>query len=288
MQPLPLVPPGAVAVGEGVAFFEDDCSGAVFVWGRASFTWSSSDTAGRRLAAVQLGETSAATQRETAAAFSVDETTLWRWRDAYSKNGVVAILDEKKGPKRRSVLTDEKLAEIVELRRKNKTFREIAAEAGVSARSAHRASLGLLAPGGDGVTGTDEEALEPLALPADRSAERVAARLGVLAEAKPVVAEGSHLPFVGALVALPALAATGLLDAAEAVYGAGQRVKGASRSAFYGIRSLLLSIVVRPAARRGEGRGYDSPRPRRDRPPPRPRPGARGAPAPGAHGRTRL
>ena len=57
-----------------------------------------------------------------------------------------------------------------------------------------------------------------------------------------MICEGSSLAFVGALVILPALALTGLLDTAVAVYGAGRKVKGSTRAAFYGIRSLLLSI----------------------------------------------
>ena len=44
MQPLPLVPPGSVAVAEGVAFLEDDAgTGTVFVWGQACFTWNATD-----------------------------------------------------------------------------------------------------------------------------------------------------------------------------------------------------------------------------------------------------
>src|SRR5487761_1658562 len=241
MQPLPLVPPGAVPLTEGGALIEDGEEGAVFVWGRASFTWSRADTASRRLAAVQLVGTGAATSRAVAGAFFVNETTLWRWRQEYASGGVEALLDEKKGPKRPSVLTEDKVAEIVALRAEGKTFEEIAEATGVSAKSAHRASLGAprppapQPPAGGG--------LEPLAAPPKRTAEREAARRGLLAEAAPVICEGSHLPFIGSLVVLPALAATGLLDAAQAVYGAGRQVGGSVRAAFYGIRALMLSIV---------------------------------------------
>ena len=77
MQPLPLVPPGSVAVAEGVAFLEDDAgTGTVFVWGQACFTWDATDPGARRLAAVQLVTTRAASQRQVARAFSVNETTL--------------------------------------------------------------------------------------------------------------------------------------------------------------------------------------------------------------------
>jgi transposase-like protein len=117
MQPLPLVPPGSIAAAEGVAFLEDDAgTGTVFVWGQACFTWDATDPGARRLAAVQLVTTRAASQRQVARAFSVNETTLWRWRSDYSEGGLSALLPEPLGPKRPSKLTSEKIAEIKRLR----------------------------------------------------------------------------------------------------------------------------------------------------------------------------
>ena len=66
MQPLPLVPSGSVLITDGVALLEDEQGGVVFIWGRASFSWSRSDSASRRLAAVQLVATGAASQRQAA------------------------------------------------------------------------------------------------------------------------------------------------------------------------------------------------------------------------------
>ena len=107
MQPLPLVPPGSIAVAEGVAFLEDDAgTGTVFVWGQACFTWDATDPGARRLAAVQLVTTGAASQRQVARAFSVNETTLWRWRSDYSEGGLSGLLPEPLGPKRVSGLCD--------------------------------------------------------------------------------------------------------------------------------------------------------------------------------------
>jgi hypothetical protein len=65
----------------------------------------------------------------------------------------------------------------------------------------------------------------------------------MLGEAAPVICEGGSLPFVGSLVILPALVATGLLEAAASVYGLGRAVAGVKRAAFYGLRSLVLCVV---------------------------------------------
>ncbi|MGH8574813.1 MAG: putative transposase, partial [Gammaproteobacteria bacterium] len=51
-----------------------------------------------------------------------------------------------------------------------------------------------------------------------------------------MICEGASLPLAGALVILPALAATGLVGAAAGLYATG-------RAAFYGLRSLLLATV---------------------------------------------
>lgn len=251
VQPLPLVPAGAVPVSDGVAFMEDDeGAGALFVWGQAVWTWGAEDPGARRLAAVQLVIAKAATQRQVAAAFAVNETTVWRWRASYEASGMEALLTEKKGPKRPSKLTEDKVAEIVALRREGHSLAEVAALSGVSTDSVRRASGAVHRP----LVGErpSTAALTPLARPIPRDTERQAARAGMLDEAAPKLTEGASLPFAGALVILPALVATGLLEVAAAVYGAGRFVAGRRRSAFYGLRSLLLSVVF--AALLGEPR----------------------------------
>ncbi len=207
MQPLPLVPPGSIAVAEGVAFLEDAAGiGTVFVWGQACFTWDATDPGARRLAAVQLVATRAASQRQVARAFSVNETTLWRWRSDYAEGGLSSLLPEPLGPKRPSKLTSEKIAEIRKLRGSGASLLEVARATGVSTASVARATASI-APLVPLAPKMKEHRLVPLAKPADRSAEREAARRGLLAEAAPVICEGSSLAFVGALVILPALAA---------------------------------------------------------------------------------
>ena len=67
--------------------------------------------------------------------------------------------------------------------------------------------------------------------------ERALARWGLLGEgAEPVFTAGSRYPLAGLLLALPALEAAGLLDAATEVYG---RLK----DGFYGLTATLLTLV---------------------------------------------
>jgi len=70
-----------------------------------------------------------------------------------------------------------------------------------------------------------------------RDGERALARFGLLGEgAAPVFAPGAKYPLAGLLLALPALAETGLAQTARGVYG---RLK----NGFYGLEMLLVTLV---------------------------------------------
>jgi len=261
MQPLPLAPAGSVMIGDGVAFAEETSgSGGIFVWGQPTWSWDASDPGARRLAAVQVVNAALCRQRDVADAFGVNETTIWRWREDYAGGGMGALLPIPHGPKRPTKLTEAKVAEIRALRDAGKTLAEVAAATGVSTFSVRRATGATPmqpAPSDLDLQADDEEVEEAaaaeevevagelvaLAKPAERTTERAAACGGVLDEAAPVICEGASLPLVGSLLILPALAATGLVEAATAVYGAGRKVRGVHRSAFYGLRSLILCVV---------------------------------------------
>ena len=235
---------GSIAVAPGVDLHEDAEGGVVFLWGMAAWCWGSGDRAARRLAAVQLVETASANQRQVAVAFGADETTLWRWKSDYRAHGVAGLAPLAKGPKGPSKLSLDKVAEIVAARGEGASMEEVAARVGVSLNSVSRAlrsqtttaSAPPPVPVGGGGDDEPSAGLEPLARPEPRSAERQAARAGLLPEAPPRITEGASLPLAGALVILPALAATGLVEAAGQIYTR-------TRSAFYGLRSLVLAVV---------------------------------------------
>jgi transposase len=242
--PLSLHPVGSVPIADGIALLEDDSgNGSVFVWGQVVSAWDASDPGARRLCAVQLVNADAANQRAVAAAFGVNETTVWRWRAEYSAGGTAALLAKVHGPKGPSKLTEEKRSEIRQLRARGLTLAQVAETSGVSTDTVRRAIAGVDAPVVVDAPVESDHGLVALNPPAPRGAERQAARRGVLEEAAPVITEGASLPLVGSLVILPALFATGLLEVATSVYGQGRRVVGVTRAAFYGLRSLLLCVV---------------------------------------------
>ena len=70
----------------------------------------------------------------------------------------------------------------------------------------------------------------------DRSCDRLLACLGLLDDAAPLFGEGSSVPAVGVLLALPCLIESGLLQISRKLYGE-------IGPAFYGLRTTLLTLL---------------------------------------------
>ena len=144
---LPVTRGGSLRVADGVTFTEDDeGSGSVFLWGRATWRWDAGDRVARRLAAVQLVETKAARQRQVAAAFRVNEDSLILWRGEYAAHGVAGLASRRPGPKGPSKLTQSKHAEIGALRAEGLTLAAVAERVGVSTDTVRRALAGAPRP----------------------------------------------------------------------------------------------------------------------------------------------
>lgn len=73
--------------------------------------------------------------------------------------------------------------------------------------------------------------------PADRSGDRLLARMGLLNDATPLFGDHEELPRAGVLLAVPVLLAHGGLD----VFG---RLFGSIGPAFYGLRTTVLSLIL--------------------------------------------
>ena len=88
----------------------------------------------------------------------------------------------------------------------------------------------------------DSEDSEPLPMSLDRDAsdrsfDRQLAYLGLLDDAAPIFRDGSRVPGVGVLLALPCLLHSGLLRISRTLYGA-------IGPAFYGLRTTLLTLLL--------------------------------------------
>ena len=73
--------------------------------------------------------------------------------------------------------------------------------------------------------------------PADRGVDRLLASMGLLDDAPPVFAAGQNVPRAGVLLAMPALVQSGVFEVAEEIYGS-------IGPAFYGLRTILVTMVL--------------------------------------------
>jgi prepilin-type processing-associated H-X9-DG protein len=73
--------------------------------------------------------------------------------------------------------------------------------------------------------------------PADRSADRLLASLGLIDDAPPLFGCGHGIPRAGVLLAIPALVQSGIFDCAQKIYGS-------IGPAFYGLRTSLLTLLL--------------------------------------------
>ncbi len=268
-QVLPLLPGDAVAIGPLAGLVQTEAGGVVFVCGLATFAFTDDDVLGRRLAAVQLVETKIASVGAVTAGFGITQATLWRWRQAFTAQGVAGLVPAKVGPKGPSKLTEEVIARIQALDADGLTLAAVAEQTGVSTATV-RVALGRKAgswtgeaqPAPDDAgpdTGeevfperaesgheevADDEKVEHggshtlpvLPVPVPRTGERALARAGLLSEAPVVFTPGAHLPLAGLLLVLPTLESTGLLVAFESVYAR-------LRDGFYGLVSIILTML---------------------------------------------
>ena len=276
--PLMLVPAGAVQIGEIAALVEDETGGRVFIRGELVFAWNAGDELGRRLAAVQLVAIKGARAVRVAEGFGINTETLRRWGHAAANDGIAALVPGRRGPKGPSRLSPAVVADIRARRRGGASLRAIATAVGVSEATVRRAlPTPKPAPEHDettptstddagsddvddvdddagsdhsddgddpGTSGADQGAEDDLPLlppPADREAERAAARWGKLPHAEAVFTPAARVPLAGLLLAIPALQATGLLSCATTVFGC-------LPNGFYGLDTMLIEAVLRALA----------------------------------------
>jgi transposase len=218
--------------------------GGVFLRGDLVFAWDAGDESGRWLAAVQLVRIGAASRTNVAAAFGVNRESVRRWANIFAEQGTAGLVPERRGPKGPSKMTQAKRERIIELRAGEASYDRIAAEVGVSATSVRRVLADQIPqeepeaasdPVPSGAAPTLAE-LPVLGEPTRRGGERVAAWL--LAGAPPVFTGCARVPLAGLFLALPGVAASGLLDCAEQVYCG-------LPNGFYGLESMLVEGVLR-------------------------------------------
>lgn len=246
---LPVIPEGSEPINGVVAVLRHEGWVAYFASGVPLFTHREKDDAGERIAAVQLMELGLVRQDELSAALGINRSTLYRQQCKLRQDGVLGVVDQKRGPHGPHRFTAEKRQRVEQLRARGVSIRQAARTIGVSEGIVRHALR-------SGELGTRPEPVEPATVamvgPGERSArdaraeggvavqrhtERALARLGQMVEAPAQFTAAESVRYGGALLALPAFVALGLLDAGAQVYGS-------LKNGFYGLRATLLALAL--------------------------------------------
>ncbi len=242
---LPVPPGGAKEINAVVAVVREQGQVAYFASGVPVFVHAEDDLVGRRIAAVQLMALGLARQDELSAGLAVNRSTLYRQHRKLTTEGVLGVVDGKRGPRGPHRFTADKRQRAALLLGEGQSIRQAAEQVGVTEGTIRHAlrrgellaaearpSGALAGPG----MRSERDARAPGGVAVKRHAERALARVGQLAEAAPEFVEAEGVRYGGALLGLPALLALGVLDAGEQTYGA-------LKKAFYGLRATLLILA---------------------------------------------
>jgi len=244
---LPMHPAGSTAISALVSVLRQDGQVAYFASGVPLFVHADNDATGERIAAIQMIELRLARQSEVSEALGVDRSTLFRQQRKLKSEGVLGVVDKKRGPQGRHRFTEAKRRRVEQSLAGGSSIREAARmvelSEGIVRHALKRGELQYESGGADhgkSMKGPQERSARAVqakgGVAVERHGERALARMGQLTEAAPKFESVESVRYGGALLVLPALLAEGLLDAGEKVYGT-------LRNGFYGLRATLLILA---------------------------------------------
>src|SRR5260370_19862066 len=243
---LPTPPGNAQEINDVVAIVRGRGQVAYFASGVPVFVHAEDDATGQRIAAVQLIELGLAEQDQLSAALAINRSTLYRQRRKLAQAGVLGVVDRKRGPQGPHRFTVEKQQQVAQRLDAGLSIRQAAAQVGVTEGTIrHALRRGTLAAGpapapASGLEGPSARSARAAqatgGVGVARQTERAWARMGLLTAAPPQFVPAEGVRYGGALLALPALLALGILDAGAQTYGV-------MKKAFYGLRATLLILA---------------------------------------------
>ncbi len=254
----------AAVVNDRVTVRTQENQRVVLVDGLPVHHYATADHAAEAYAMVNLVEAGFADQNDIARVFDCSVRTLRRYEERYDQGGIAALnrtsgrpqgaSSQRKADRRRDRLVHgmkteglnnceiARLLGITEAAVRKRVKRSGWLPA-LQQGSLFESEMAPAAPAPSGLPAEDgaEASTTTPSLagnPQDRSVDRNLARLGLLDDAEPVFAAGS-VPRAGVLLAIPGIAASGVVDVARTVYGA-----RALAPAFYGLRTTIVALLL--------------------------------------------
>ena len=250
---LPLYPEDAQVISSKLALVRFDGDFIFYHGVDPIYVISEDDPLGIRIGLGLLTHMGLASPTALAKAFDLSPSTVFRHRKKMREGGIDAFVQRKRpGPRGPSKLKSEVASQVQQLLDNGFSRRAAASKLGLSEGGIRNAiDRGLLKAERPQKRSLKSESREELKRPSERAAEdvlspagigvkrhdeRFSASLGQLREALPRFVPAEAVNMAGALLALPAILDTGLL-------AVGEKVFGQLKNGFYGLRSVLLTLV---------------------------------------------
>lgn len=220
---LPLIPEGATRINDLVSVCCDSEYWTYFVGVHPLGRHRADDRRSFQVMTSQLIDAGSCRQCEVIKAFGVSKSSVARAVRRYREGGADAFATSRRGRRRGTVLTDEKLVCAQQMLNDGVPRSEVAAELTVKADTLRKAvehgrlHERKLCEGSDRSSRSveDAEAAEGMGTACTRTGERVLAAIGLLDGASICFEQCRDVSFGGVLCALPALIQNGLLDGVD-------------------------------------------------------------------------
>ena len=251
-------PEGLQVINDRCLLRTQDGHRVVIVSGIILAQYAVTDAMAETHAMISLVEQGWADQNDVARVFGYTARTVRRQQRRFDEGGLAALGRQGGYPTGRARLPSGRIKRVQQLRAAGNSHRQIARLMGVSAPAIRKLlrrcgwkepapiqpelALGCPAPGNPNLSAFCPPAqATPLATydtdPTDRGVDRLWARLGLLEDAAPLFGSANAVPRAGVLLALPVLAASGVFECAQKIYGS-------LGPAFYGLRTSLLTLLL--------------------------------------------
>jgi len=246
---IPFLPKGAEPINHHVAIYHHDEKIEFFTASGPIYSCRESDMYAVRLAQGIIVTQTATTPAQLAKALNVNRTTVYRNIKMYQKGGPAALIIDKKSNRNAYKLNGKNKGQVQKLLNKGYSLRAAAKQVGITEGSIRYAiKKGTIdrkeqqaekAQAHQKLKSASQRSIEDsncgIGIGAKREFERVLASTGKLFEATPHFGASEGVGHAGVLLALPALASVGLLEAGKKAYGA-------LHKGFYGLQSILLTL----------------------------------------------
>ena len=259
----------AEVVNDRVTMRTNDGQRIVLVDGLPVHHYATDDCTAEAYAMVNLIEAGFADQNDVARVFGYSVRTLRRYEARYDQGGIEALgraTGRPAGTRSRTKIDGRRDRLVLGMKTEGLSNCEIARRLGISEAAVRKRvkRSGWVSPQLQGSLFEDgvvkpratppvahsappsEMSVETVAAtpslatdPLDRTSDRLFARLGLLDDAEPVFAPSASVPRAGVLLAIPGVVASGVVEAARAVYG-----ERALAPAFYGLRTTIVALVL--------------------------------------------